>query len=105
MHLFDRLHCHPEFKSGLSLIMIQCRVRLPLLVISSAAVLIFGGQGIAVSNEKRRSHHNNRRNDKLPSQEAPEAPLPLGHLRRPSRPRKLAKICLGKVFGATDCRT
>jgi hypothetical protein len=61
--------------------MVGCRVRLPLLVISSAVVLIFSGQSMAVSNEKRRSRRNNRRNNELPSQETPEAPLPLGHSR------------------------
>jgi hypothetical protein len=80
--------------------MAGCRVRLPLLVISSAVVLIFSGQGVAVSNE-RRPCRNNRRNNKLPSQEAPEAPLPLGYSRRRSRPRKLGKVFLGKVL--TGC--
>jgi hypothetical protein len=77
--------------------MVGCRVRLPVLVMSSAVVLIFGGRGMAVSNEKR-PRCNNRRNNKLPSQEAPEAPLPLGYSRRRSRPRKLGEIFLSKVF-------
>src|ERR1700752_119470 len=83
---------------GCGLIMVRCRVRLPLLVISSAVVLIFSGQGMAVSNEKKIPRRNNRRNNKLPSQETPEAPLPLGHSRRRSRPRKLGKALRGMVF-------
>jgi hypothetical protein len=62
-------------------IMVGCRVHVPLLVIGRAVVLIFTGPGMAVSNKKERSRCNNRRNNELPSQEAPEAPLPLGYSR------------------------
>src|ERR1700726_606365 len=86
----------PSCASCCGLIMVGCRVRLPLLVIGSAVVLIFSGRGMAVSNERPR--RNNRRNNKLPGQEAPEAPLPLGYSRRRSRSRKLGKVFPGKVF-------